>query len=126
GLPNDVRLGPLRTLYDECEFVPPKTSGEWTARAERVRRQILVTLGLWPMPTKTPLNAVTTGKIDQPEYTVEKAYFESLPGFYVAGNLYRPKGRSGKLPAVLSPHGHWPDGRFTDKGAAGVLEAIAG
>src|SRR5439155_11415225 len=34
------------------------------------------------------------------------------PGYYVTGNLYRPKNRTGKLPAILSPYGHWPDGRF--------------
>jgi dienelactone hydrolase len=35
-----------------------------------------------------------------------------MPGHYVTGSLYRPKGRTGKLPAVLCPHGHWKDGRF--------------
>jgi len=124
-LPKDIRLGPLRVYDGECTFVPPKTKEEWTARAERVRRQVLVSLGLWPMPTKTPLNVVITGKIDRPDYTVEKVYFESVPGFYVAGNLYRPKGKSGRMPAVLCPYGHWPEGRFTDSGVAGVLDQIA-
>jgi dienelactone hydrolase len=123
-LPKDSRLGPLRTYNDECTIVLPKTLAEWTTRAERLRRQILVAEGLWPMPAKTPLKAVITGRIDRPDYTVEKVYFESVPGFYVTGNLYRPKGRSGKLPGVLSPYGHWPEGRFTDKGPDGVLDAI--
>ena len=38
-------------------------------------------------------------------------YFESLPGFLVTGNLYRPPG-AGPFPAVLSPHGHWTYGRL--------------
>jgi dienelactone hydrolase len=38
-------------------------------------------------------------------------YFESLPGFFVTGNLYRPIG-DGPFPAVLSPHGHWTYGRL--------------
>ena len=39
-------------------------------------------------------------------------YFESLPGFLVTGNLYRPVGGDGPFPAVLSPHGHWTYGRL--------------
>ena len=76
------------------------------------------------MPTKTPLNAVIHGRVDRDDYTVEKVFFESYPGLYVAGNLYRPKGRAGKLPAVLSPHGHWPNGRFYDIGAKEIRKQI--
>src|SRR5688572_26802339 len=71
-LPNDVRLEPLKDLDGYFPFTPPKSKEEWEKRAERVRRQILISQGLWPMPTKTPLNVVIHGKIDQPEYTVEK------------------------------------------------------
>ena len=57
--------------------------------------------GLWPMPEKTPLNAVIHGKIERDGYTIEKVFFASMPGHYVSGNLYRPTGKTGKLPAVL-------------------------
>jgi len=60
-------------------------------RADTVRRQMRIALGLWPWPTKTPLNAVIHGCIDQGEYTVEKVFFESMPGFFVTGNLYRQR-----------------------------------
>jgi dienelactone hydrolase len=76
------------------------------------------------MPTQTPLNPVVHGTIDQGDYTVEKVYFESLPGFYVTGNLYRPKGKHGRLPGVLSPHGHFPGGRFLDAGLDAVRQDI--
>ena len=49
--------------------------------------------------------------IKHPDYVVSKVYFESLPGFFVTGNLYRPIG-DGPFPAVLSPHGHWANGRL--------------
>jgi len=84
-----------------------------------------VTLGLWPMPTKSPLNPVIHGKIDQGDYTVEKVYFESISGFYVTGNLYRPKDGAGKRPGVLSPHGHFLGGRFQDAGPDEVRQQIA-
>ncbi len=113
ALPNDVRLKPLKDLDGYFPFTPPQSKGEWDARAERVRRQILVAESLWPMPTKTPLHAVIHGKIERPDYTVEKVYFESAPGFFVTGNLYRPKKIVGRVPGVLFAHGHWKDARLS-------------
>ena len=110
--PNDRRLGALKDLNGYFPFTPPASAGAWTLRAERLRTQVLVSTGLWPLPEKTPLNPVIHGRIDRDGYTVEKVFFESLPGFFVTGNLYRPTGKPGKRPAVLSPHGHWPTGRF--------------
>src|SRR6185503_10925898 len=106
-------------------FTPPVSRGEWEQRAERVRRQIRVSLGLWPWPNRTPLNPVIHGAMDRGDYVVEKVYLESFPGFFVTGNLYRPKGRTGKLPGVLCPHGHWANGRFYDAGEKTVREQIA-
>src|SRR6266567_7217869 len=123
-LPNDIRLEPLKDLDGYFPFAPPASKPAWEKRAERVRRQILVSQGLWPMPTRTPLNPVVHGKIDRGEYTIEKVYFESVPGFFVTGNLYRPKGKSGKVPGVLFPHGHWNDGRFIDIGRQAVRKEI--
>lgn len=124
-LPNDARLAALKDLDGYFPFKPCATPAEWAVRAERVRRELAVALGLWPMPPKTPLNAVIYGKIDRPEYIIEKVYFESVPGFFVTGNLYRPKGQSGRRPAILSPHGHWKNGRFMDNSPEDVRQAIA-
>lgn len=123
-LPNDVRMQPLKDLDGYFPFTPSSSTEDWSKRSEHVRRQMLVAFGLWPMPTKTPLNPVIHGRIDRDSYTVEKVYFESVPGFFVTGNLYRPKGKSGKVPGVLCPHGHWTDGRFTDAGIDGVRKDI--
>ena len=73
-----------------------------------------VATGVWPLPEKTPLNAVVYGKVDRDGYTVEKVYFESYPGHFVTGSLYRPKEAMGKLPGVLCPYGHFRDGRFNE------------
>lgn len=115
-LPDDSRLGPPKTLNAYFPFTPPATKEAWEARKREVREQVLVANGLWPMPEKTPLNPVIHGKIDRDDYTIEKVFFASYPGHYVSGNLYRPKGKTGKLPAVLNPHGHWPNGRYMDAG----------
>jgi dienelactone hydrolase len=124
-LPLDVRLLPLKDLNGFFPFEPPASVEEWNERAARVRRQMQVTLGLWPMPTRTPLNAVIHGRIDCGDHTVERVFFESMPGFYVTGSLYRPKGKRGRMPGVLSAHGHWADGRFHDAGQDRVRRDIA-
>jgi dienelactone hydrolase len=111
-LPDDSRLGKPKTLNDYFPMTPPASKEAWEARRQELREQLLVALGLWPLPEKTPLNPVVHGKIDRDDYTVEKVFFASTPGHYVSGNLYRPKGRTGKLPGVLCPHGHWANGRF--------------
>jgi dienelactone hydrolase len=123
--PHDVRLEPLKDLDGYFPFVSPKTKAEWDQRAEYVRRQILVSQGLWPMPTKSPLNAVIHGKVDGPEYTIEKVYFESAPGLFVTGNLYRPKNVHGKLPAVMFAHGHWKNARLSEGNDQDLRREIA-
>src|SRR5258706_7338536 len=124
-LPNDIRLEPLKDLDGYFPFTPPASMAAWEKRAERVRRQILVSQGLWPMPTKTPLNAVIHGTMDRGEYTVEKVYFESAPGFFVTGNLYRPKNVTGKAPGVLFAHGHWTDARLSESTDAELRRELA-
>ena len=41
------------------------------------------------------------GRIEERDYTIEKVLIETLPGFYLGGNLYRPKDGRAKHPAVL-------------------------
>jgi hypothetical protein len=117
-LPEDARLQPLRDLNSYFPMAVPASAAEWAGRAEQVRRRVLVSQGIWPMPSRTDLNAVVHGRREFDGYTIEKVYFEAMPGFYVTGSLYRPSGQgSGKRPGILSPHGHWSNGRFYDNGA---------
>jgi Acetyl xylan esterase (AXE1) len=111
----DGRAAEIRHLDLTYRFDGYKTKDEWLARAAHLRRQILASAGLLPLPLKTPLEAVRFDKTDRGDHTVEKVYFESVPGFYVTGNLYRPKTATGKLPAVLCPHGHWSYGRLENQ-----------
>ncbi len=113
-LPPDSRLGKPKDYNGYFPWTPPTSKEDWEKRRQEVREQVLVANGLWPLPEKTDLKAVVHGKIDRDGYTIEKVFFASYPGHYVTGNLYRPKGKAGKLAGVLCPHGHWPTGRFTE------------
>jgi len=123
--PADHRLGELRTLNSDFPFTPVVDKDAWRARQEKIRRRILISQGLWPLPTKTDLNAVVHRKLEFEDYTIEAVDFESFPGHFVTGSLYRPKGQPGPYPAILNPHGHWMDARFGDAGDSAAMKLIA-
>src|ERR1039458_239042 len=56
---------------------------DWQARRGEYRRQLEEMLGLWPMPERTDLKPVITGKLEQAEFTVEKLHFQAMPRLYV-------------------------------------------
>ena len=87
----------------------------WEKRKALLRSQILVSAGLSPMPEKTPLHPQVFGKIEARDYTIEKVLIEPLPGFYLGGNLYRPRNAKPKHPGILNPQGHWPYGRLENE-----------
>ena len=113
-MPDKPRLdGPW--LWKEKMACDAKDAGAWKARAAEIRKRILVSAGLWPLPERTPLNAEVYGRVECDEYSVEKVRFQSYPGFYVSGNLYRPHAHRyvrPPYPAVINPHGHWTHGRL--------------
>lgn len=88
---------------------------EWEARKQALREQILLSAGLAPMPAKTPLNAQIFGRLDRDGYSIEKVLIETLPGYYLGGNLYRPESSNGKHPGILIAHGHWEYGRLENQ-----------
>ena len=92
-------------LADAC-LADIQTADDWNAKKDEYRRQLREMLGLDPLPEKTDLQATVTGTLDHAEFTVEKLHFQSRPGLYVTGNLYVPKVRAGKVPAILYVCGH--------------------
>ena len=97
------------TVFTPTEY---KSLSDWEARRGWLVNQVRFAAGLIPEPKRCPLNVHIFGKLVRDGYTVEKVYFESFPGFYVTGNLYRPAEVKGKVPAVANPHGHWGRGRL--------------
>jgi hypothetical protein len=95
-----------------------KTSEDWRMHADSIKAQLRRGMELETFPERTALNARFRNKQNLNGYTVESVAFESLPGFFVTGNLYMPAGKQRKrsLPVILAPHGHFPKeddyGRF--------------
>jgi len=119
-LPVRDRRARVARHTDTCFTMPHYANrAEWELAAALLRRRILLSSGLVPLPERTPLNAVVSGRIQHEDYSVEKAYFEARPGFLVTGNLYRPVG-AGPFPAVVCPHGHWKNGRFENSDTGSV------
>ncbi|MEW6303590.1 MAG: acetylxylan esterase [Verrucomicrobiota bacterium] len=111
----DTRGGEPRTLNTPRSFTEARTKSGWQARARDIRENVLVSCGLWPLPEKAPLNAKIFGRLEKDGYSIEKVYFQTYPGFYLAGNLYRPLDKGpGPFPGILNPHGHWKEGRLVD------------
>lgn len=88
------------------------TLEEWENRADRIREGMLRGAELLPPPEKSPLNPIMHSRREFHGYSVENVAFESLPGFFVTGNLYRPSSADAPCPAILCPHGHFENGRF--------------
>ncbi len=84
------------------------TLADWQKQKDNLRQQLFEMLSLDPLPPKTDLKATVTGKIDHPEFTVEKLQFQSRPGLYVTADVYVPKNLTRPAPAILYVCGHGP------------------
>ena len=84
------------------------SKGDWEKHADRIRKNLRRGMELEVFPVKTPLNPRFRNKKILDGYSVESVAFESLPGFFVTGNLYKPIGnfKDKSLAVILSPHGH--------------------
>ena len=92
---------------------------EWKKRAKVIRENIIKGAELDQIPEEEwdyPINVVQGLQHSMDGYTVENLSLEVKPGYFITGNLYKPDTITGKIPAILCPHGHWtePDdyGRF--------------
>ncbi|HZB12339.1 MAG TPA: acetylxylan esterase [Chryseolinea sp.] len=86
----------------------------WERRADRIREGIKEGMNLSKDFTKSPLKPIIHSKRVYAGYSVENVAIESMPGFFVTGNLYRPEKVSSSYAAILSPHGHGKDPRFQE------------
>jgi dienelactone hydrolase len=121
GAPGDARIQAY--LQRETDRIAARFAGDvasradWEAKRPQYLAEYLFMLGLSPRPEKTPLQATTTGTLRRDDYAVELLHYQSRPGLYVTGNLYRPAvvKPGERLPAVFYVCGHSGRGRDGNK-----------
>lgn len=101
----DYFRGETRRLAD-ASLEDVQTLDQWRSRQPQMRAELLEMLGLDPLPRRTELRAQVTGTLVEPDFTVEKLHFQSMPGLYVTANLYLPKSTNQPVPAILYACGH--------------------
>jgi cephalosporin-C deacetylase-like acetyl esterase len=122
-LPGDAMIQEYlrqETRKIETEFLGQiKSPEDWQRALPQFRQEYFDMLGLWPLPEKTPLPATITGTLDRGDYLVDMIHYQSRPGLYVTGNLYRPAKvtKAERLPAILYVCGHSQRGRNGNKTA---------
>jgi len=94
----------------------PASKQEWETRAQQIRNRILEGGELEKMPPRPDSRPIIHSWREMDGYTIENVAFESMEGYYVTGNLYKPLNQKGPFAAVLCPHGHTakPDARFLE------------
>ena len=98
------------------------TRDEWERFRDVRTQKLRESLGSFPVPPKK-LNLRVTRQIDGDGFRIENIVFESQPGLFVTGNLYRPTNvaSSKKTPAILISHSHHnpkTQGELQDMGMA--------
>lgn len=104
----------------ETNFLGTVSSArDWEGVRPQFHAEYMDMLGLSPFPEKTPLRATITRTLDRGDYKVEMLHYQSRPGLYVTGNLYRPAQVTAgeRLPAILYVCGHAGRGRNGGKAA---------
>ena len=111
--PHSLHVSPAQGQRDLTAYAKTYSNlEEWQKRAARLREGILRGANLEPLPASSPLRPIFGKQRKHEGYTVENVAFESVPGFFVTGNLYRPQKKEGQHPGILCPHGHFEHGRF--------------
>ena len=108
-----VKTQILHRYFDRMSNPAPlkfETVEEWVTRKTFLHGKLLECLGLSPLPEPVHLNPQITGELSREDYTVKRVYFQTFPQIYASGYLYMPKNVDFPVPAILNPHGHWPDG----------------
>lgn len=94
----------------------PASLSEWQDRRTLIIEHLRSGMGLKKMPAPVSVTAIFHSRRIMKGYTVENFALETLPGYFVTGNLYRPVKQTAANPGILCPHGHFsnPDTRFNE------------
>jgi hypothetical protein len=93
------QLGRLLTLYSN--------DSEFNRRKRELYECIFKALGINSNLKGGPFHSIFLNKKVMNGYTVQNIAFESMPGYYVTGTLYKPIKSKGPFAVILCPHGHF-------------------
>lgn len=100
------RLDYLRELYSN--------KSEWEQRKQQLQSCIKEALMLHKAPEVEQPKVIITNKRKYKAYSVENIALEILPGVYTTGSIYKPLSSKEKSAVILSPNGHFGDGRYRE------------
>ena len=102
------------------EFIPSSLE-EHRSRCDFVKRRLLLSAGLVP-ELKIPQNApqISDGKLYH-GVIIKDVSIETMPGLRLTGSLFLPEKAQFPVPGILSPHGHWQNGRVHHAENGGVV-----
>jgi sugar phosphate isomerase/epimerase len=107
----------VEQAQETLDFLASKYSNktEWEQRRMAIKACLPDALRLSPLPDAVESQPVLTELRKHKGYTVQNIGLEVLPGVYVAGSIYRPAKIEGKIPVILSPNGHFGNGRYNEQ-----------
>ena len=77
---------------------------EYNDYTRKVKQKLAAAFG--PLPEKTQLRARSTGTYEYEGLLIEKIIFESRPGFWVTGCVFKRADSRGRLPALQAVEGN--------------------
>lgn len=99
-------LACLETLYAD--------RNSWESRKAALRDCMWRALQLDHLPEPTDPKVIRNGKRKYLGYSIENIALETVPGLYVTGSIYQPLKPRGPMPVILSPNGHFGNGRYRE------------
>lgn len=98
------RLDYLTTLYSNV--------ADWEKRKSEIKACMITSFGLDKAPPTPKSKPILTPKRIYKDYSVENIALEILPGVYTTGSIYKPYPLNKKSAIILTPDGHFGDGRY--------------
>lgn len=89
------------------------TKEQFYQRQDEIRK-LFRSMLLGNKQTGSLISAVSKGRMECDGYYIEKLILEPEPGYFIPANLYIPAGMGFPRPAVLTPVGHYNEGKSVD------------
>lgn len=87
---------------------------DWNLRKADLKECMLASFGVTKVPKAPNSKPIKTRKRKYKGYSVENIAIEILPGVYTTGSIYKPYPLRKKAAVVLTPNGHFGNGRYRE------------